>query len=533
MPNVKFNHQLSLPLILLVATLLRLWGLANKPLWVDEIYTAFYSHGKPLSEIPTGILLSVDQYWALLNDPDTPWRAAQAVTIYSNHPPLFFMAMNGWLQVLGTSVGTLRLFAVVWGVAAVAGMYTLGRCLGGPWVGKLAAVLMAVSPYGIYLSQEARHYSLAVAIAVFALANWISLLQGERSAGRWLSWIGLNALGIYVHYFYGFSLIAQWLVTVGRLLWRDYRRPQLLPWLLAMAGTLLLYLPWLSTALTHFYREGGTNWLSQSTPIWQTVLLPWLQSLVAGVFMVILFPVEQVPLWVTIVSAMIMLVVFGMLLRQFLQGWAAEPQLDLWAPIVSYGLLVFGVMIAITYGLGKDLTLAPRYFFMLYPAATAILALALAHRRPWVVGVAIAAGLVSQFLISYDIALLKPYLPGQVGRRLGKEPTIVLVAPQQESYQARALSYVLAIPPTAGAKVAFTNPASPGSWQPSLANDDAIPAKDFTLWLVEPRRPATFPSTVIFPNQTCTPVGDRIKTEGTGQQKYHCRLATLSNSVRN
>ena len=345
LPNIKFKRsQLFLPLILVVAAVLRLWKLAHKPLWVDEIYTAFYSLGRSLDEIPTDTLLPAGHYRTLLDYPDTPWQAAEAVTTYSNHPPLFFMAMNRWLHVLGTSAWSLRLFAVLWGVVAVAGIYYLGRCVGGLRVGKLAAVLMAVSPYGIYLSQEARHYSLAVAIASFALANWIALLQDKQSPGRWLSWIGLNVLGLYIHYFYSFSIIAQWLVTIGRLLWRDYRRQQLLPWLLAMAATVLCYLPWLPTALTHFYGEDGTNWLSQSTPIWQSVLLPWLQSLVAGVFMVVLLPVEQVPFWVAATSAVIMLAVFAVVLRQFLQGWRVEPQLDLWSPLVSYSLVVFGVM---------------------------------------------------------------------------------------------------------------------------------------------------------------------------------------------
>ncbi|WP_246564456.1 glycosyltransferase family 39 protein [Leptothoe spongobia] len=512
---------------MLLAAFLRLWRLAAKPLWVDELYTAFYSLGKSLKEIPLGTLLPPERYWSLLADPGTPWQAAQAVTVHSNHPPLFFMAMNGWFQGMGISVWSMRAFAVLWGLVAVAGVFYLGRRVGGPKVGTLAALLMAVSPYGIYLSQEARHYSLAVAIAVFALSSWIALLQGDRSLRHWLSWIGLNALGLYVHYFYSFSLIAQWLVTISRLLWRRHRRAQTLSWLLAMGATLLLYLPWLSNALTHFQAEGGTNWLSQSTPIWQTVVLPWLQSLIAAVFMLILLPVEQVPLWVTITSALIMLGVFSLVLFQINRGWRLEPLLDLWSPLVSYGLVVFGLMLSITYGLGKDLTLAPRYFFMLYPAVTVVAALALVYRRQWVVVVVLVAGLVSQLLISYDLALLKSYLPGQIGRRLGADaqPTLVLIAPQRNSYRARALSYVLAIPSHANVQIAFTEPATTETWQPELTNSDKIPAEKSTLWLVEPQRQIPFPPKVVLSSQTCSLVGERIKTEGTGQQKYQCVVA--------
>ncbi|MEM6256096.1 MAG: glycosyltransferase family 39 protein [Cyanobacteria bacterium P01_D01_bin.156] len=510
-----------LPLIVLLAALLRLWRLAAKPLWVDELYTTFYSLGKSFDEIPLNTLLPSSDYWSLLASPGTPGQAAQAVTVYSNHPPLFFMAMNRWLASVGTSVWSLRAFAVLWGVVAVVGMFYLGRQVAGPQVGKLAALLLAVSPYGIYLSQEARHYSLAVAIAIFSLIQWTALLQGKRSPGRWLSWIILNGLGPYIHYFYAFCIIAQWLVALGYLL--RQRRPA---WLLAMVATGLLYIPLLPTAITHFQGDSGTSWLSQSTPLWQTVILPWVQSLVAGVFMLVLLPVEQVPLGVTIPSALIMLGVFGVVLRQFIKGAAKEPLLSMGSPLVLYGAVVFGVMLGITYGLGKDLTLAPRYFFMLYPAIPLLLALGLRHCKPWVWGVAIAAGLVSQLLIAQDIALLKPYLPGQVGRRLAAadKPTVVLVAPQQASYRARALSYILAIPADSSvAQVAFTEPARTELWQPVLNNSDALPTGEVALWLVEPRRSEPFPKNVVLPRHHCGLQGDRIKTEGTRQQLYQCR----------
>lgn len=492
---------------------------------MDELYTGFYSLGKSLDEIPFDTLLPPQSYWSLLDDPGTPWQAAQALTLHSNHPPLFFMAMNRWLAALGTSVWSLRAFAVLWGGVAVAGMFYLGRRVAGPQVGKFAALLMAVSPYGIYLSQEARHYSLAVAIAIFSLVQWIALLQGKRSFWRWLTWIMLNALGLYVHYFYSFCIIAQGLIILGRMLGR--KEPW--PWFLAMAATALLYLPWLPTAVTHFQGDSGTSWLSQSTPWWQTLILPWLQSLVAGVFMVVLLPVEQVPLPVTIVSALIMLAVFGIMMGQVWRGAKKEPLLTLRSPMVAYGAAVFGTMMVITYGLGKDLTLAPRYFFMLYPAVTLILALGLRHCRTWVWGLAIAAGLVSQLFIAQDMALLKPYLPGQVGRRLAadNQPTVVLVAPQQARYRARSLSYILAMPAeNAAIQVAFTAPASTDPWQPNLSN--TLPPETLNLWLVEPKRPVPFPETVVLPNHTCRLQGDRIKTEGTRQQQYQCAPASAN-----
>lgn len=546
----KTSQWYFLPLVLLLAVALRLYRLAAKPLWVDEIYTAFYSLGKSLETIPFRELLPLERYWALISGPRTPWQAAQAVTMNSNHPPLFFMLMNGWLQSVGTSVWSLRAFAVLWGVVAVAGVFYLGRRVGGDRTGQIAAVLMAVSPYGIYLSQEARHYSLAIAIATFALLNWVALLQGDRTLFRWLSWVILNALGLYVHYFYGFGVIAQCLV-VAAIIVNQLQNPalpvrrtlsQAFGWLMAIVSIGVLYFPWLPTAIIHFQSENGTSWLSHDMPLYQTVLYPLIHSLAAAVFMLVMLPVEQVPLWVAIPCALIMLSVFGVVLRQFIRGWqqasrsriaysnySKDSLLQAGAPLVGYGLVVFAIMMLITYGLGKDLTRAPRYFFMLYPVVSVGLAMGLMRQRRWVLNVAIAAGILSQILISHDIALLKPYLPGQIGRRLAAEPasTVVLIAPSQDSYRALALSYTLAVPRPSTAQIALTEPANINVWRPDV-NFGESPIEGATLWLIEPKREAPFPHTVVLPAQRCLPTGEKISTEGTRQQRYQCGDATDS-----
>ncbi|MEM8503656.1 MAG: glycosyltransferase family 39 protein [Cyanobacteria bacterium P01_D01_bin.1] len=536
-----------LPLVLLLAAVLRLYRLAAKPLWVDEIYTAFYSLGKRLETIPVRELLPPEQYWALISDPGTPWQAAQTVTTQSNHPPLFFMLMNGWLQSVGTSVWSLRAFAVLWGLVAVVGVYRLGRRVGGDLTGQIAAALMAVSPYGIYLSQEARHYSLAIAIATFALLNWVALLQGDRTLFRWLSWVGLNALGLYVHYFYGFGIIAQGLITATALIKQLQTRAwtigqtlnQAFGWLIAIASIGVLYLPWLPSAIAHFQSEGGTSWLSHDIPLYQTVLYPLVHTLAAAVFMLVMLPVEQVPLWVAIPCALVMLGVFGAVLRQFVQGWrqearaqavysdySQEPLLQAGAPLVGYVLVVFAIMMLITYGLGKDLTRAPRYFFVLYPAVSVVLAMGLVRQRRWVLNVAIAAGILSQILISHDIALLKPFLPGQVGSRIAAEPSaVVLIAPNLDSYRALSLSYILAIPQGSTAQIALTQSASSSSWQPDIVMGSKARSETSILWLIEPKRGIPFPTEVRLPTQSCLSTGEQISTEGTRQQKYQCHTA--------
>ena len=355
-------------------------------------------------------------------------------------------------------------------------------------------------------------------------------------------------------------LLPQWLVTAIVLLRQFRDRSQTLGqtlaqafgWLMAIVSTALVYLPWAPTAIAHLQSDGGTSWLSHDIPLYQTVLYPLVQTLAAAVFMLIMLPVEQVPLWVSIPSALVMLGVFGVVLRQFIQGWrqksevktsrleasrlkASQPTKG--APLGGYSLVVFAIIMLITYGLGKDLTRAPRYFFMLYPAVSVLLAIGLKRRRRWVLTMAIAAGILSQILISYDIALLKPFLPGQIGQRIAAEtsPTVVLIAPGQDSYRALSLSYILAIPQSISqpiaqsstVQVALTEPATPGVWQPKISG--SVP-KDSVLWLIEPKREIPFPQKAVLPPQMCLPAGEPISTEGTRQQRYRCSATDQSAS---
>lgn len=553
-----------------VASLLRFWKLDAKPLWGDEIYTAFYSLGKSLADVPAEKLLSLDDYWALLSYPPEsgPWQAAYAVTTYSNHPPLFFMLMNYWLRWWGCSIWSLRSLPVLFGVVSVAGGYYLGRHIGGAKVGRYTAMLMAVSPYSIYLSQEARHYSLAVAIATFSLLNWLFLLKPsfvqerldqerfsqerldkeslvqansikadrlDRSKYRWIAWISLNSLGFWVHYFYVFCIAAQWTIVLCRL-WqqRSAASAQRLirQWLGAMGMTLLLCAPLLPTVLSHLQAEGSTSWLSRSIPWWQTLVLPWIQSMAAGVFMLVLLPVEAGSIWVQSLSAIAMLGVFWLVVQQSilgprstqLSGRARPRERFREKPLVSYGLCVLAFIFMVTYISGKDLTVAPRYLFTLYPAVAAIIASRLAHRR-WVVGIAIAAGLLSQIFITQNLALLKPYLPGQIGAHLAasSQPTVVLISPPPPFFQSRIFSYIFAIPRRANTLVGRTDSAPSEEWALRRSDIEGRPLESFTLWLVEVHRQAPFPPAVSLPNSLCLPQGEPLTTQGTKQQQYHCK----------
>ena len=93
---------------------------------------------------------------------------------------------------------------------AVALPYRLGRRLGfGSLTATLAAALMAISPYAIWHSQDARMYALSLALTL--ASTWLALALfaqvGVRVYG--LVYVLVSWLALQTHYFAVFVLLAQ------------------------------------------------------------------------------------------------------------------------------------------------------------------------------------------------------------------------------------------------------------------------------------------------------------------------------------
>jgi hypothetical protein len=133
----------------------------------------------------------------------------------------------------------------------VALTFDLGRLLTGPWIGLGAAFLAAVNPFQVYYAQEARMYMLLAVLTVGTILALIRLVEGAS----WPVWVVLvlcEAGGLYTHYSFVFVVLVLnlafglWLALSwrrGPVIWRA------LNWLLSQVVVVLLYLPWLPTAV--------------------------------------------------------------------------------------------------------------------------------------------------------------------------------------------------------------------------------------------------------------------------------------------
>ena len=390
----------ALLLLCALGASLRWWNLGLKPAWGDEWSTLVFSLGNGYQGIPLNQAISLETLLSPLQKPEVmQWhQVLERLGQESNHPPLFFLALHGWLRVLApphawVDVTLARAFSVLWGVAAIPLSFGLmQRWTGSRTIALLGASMMTLSPFGVYLAQEARHYTLSL---IWLLGLLAYLYQAQRSVRThhplpWLHvflWIGLNSLGLATHFFYGLGLGAaalvlgvDWIKAWGDRTLAPWSSP---PWIrlyLVALGTLSTTLVWLPT----WHSVPGTSlttWLERRE-LWAPAgrLLLWILTTV------MLLPVEGVPNAGAIVSAVILVIAFlaslgllllGLLRRELDHGDTSRP--SPWYTLGGFILAALAIVLGLIYGFNNDLSLAPRYQFFYSPAVILLWSLWIFH----------------------------------------------------------------------------------------------------------------------------------------------------------
>jgi uncharacterized membrane protein len=499
-------HYALLLAILLLGLGLRFWHLDSKPLWLDEVLSALFTMGRSYKDVPREQffpLTALDRLFTL--QPATCSRIAGTIATESVHPPLFFCLMHRWLVLLNAEnwVWALRSLPALIGVGAIGAVYHLNRVAFSKTAGLVAAALMAVSPFAVYLSQEARHYTLPMLLITLALAGLVQMQQDvmRRSVRPWLwlGWVAMNSLGLYVHYFFALAIVAQvgalggWMVMQrsGRRYWGFFGG--------AIGGIILSYLPWLPTMIAHAGRP-ESDWLIPYKPDWLDRVAPLYQTVVGWVLMVIALPVENQP-FVMRITVGVIIAVFALWLisRVFVGFRSLWKTLELRPSTILILGFTVGVILqffAIVYILGKDLTVVPRYNFVYYPGVCALLGACLSERQSRKALIAaVLVGLVSSSFVVNNWVFQKSYRPDQVARAIAfdrDKPLITVVSYTSLQEIALGLSFALElrqqVPPKAvenSVRFAFLNRSQgyPQVWRTLVKLPQSL-SLPLNLWVV-------------------------------------------------
>ncbi|MDP9170321.1 MAG: glycosyltransferase family 39 protein [Acidobacteriota bacterium] len=249
----------ALGALTLLGLCLRVIGL-NTGLWWDEIFFLIVSVRHPLTQI---------------------------VTVFpgDNQHPLY--SVLAWMSVnaFGEEAWSLRLPAMIFGVASIPMLYLLGASVATRAEALLAAAFLAVSYHHVWFSQDARGYS---ALAFWTLASTYFLLRGIRSRTRapWMAYGVVTSLGAYTHLTMMFLIVSHVVICAGMVIRERKTDPQGKFWryplqgfLLTAALTFLFYAPILTQIQTFFLHKPSTM-KAVSTPRW--ALLETIRVLILG-----------------------------------------------------------------------------------------------------------------------------------------------------------------------------------------------------------------------------------------------------------
>ncbi|WP_333404394.1 glycosyltransferase family 39 protein [Microcoleus sp. MON1_C1] len=486
MTELMMNNKQLLLLFLwtAIAFILRFANLDWKPLWTDEFSTLVFSLGNSFRGVPLDRAIDLSTLLQPLQ-----FRVGAGIAdvlnhllLESNHPPVYFMLAHWWMRLFGPTEDSLvwigRALPALLGVISVPAIYFLGKfAFSSRLVGQCAAAMMAVSPYGIYLAQEARHYTLGILLVIaslFCLVLAAKKLQQRAPLPIWavLLWVVVNCLGIAVHYFFALTLCAEAIALIA-VIWHQFQgklpidnsqQPniwqfQILWRFFAVAmGTLAGGLVWLPVFLSNKYGSELTNWIVSGDRTFLNWIAPIFQALAGWITVMSLLPVESPNLAVVVASAIAMTIFFILVLPILFSAL----KISLKTPDSRLGTVIFGgfvigsifLFFSFAYILGIDLTRGARYNFVYFPGVILLLGAILAvifntptAKSQWfnlraievpgkkAVVLILAMGFFSGVTVNSNLGYRKYYKPDlliPIIRQLSKVP--VLIATTQKTH---------------------------------------------------------------------------------------------------
>lgn len=186
--RVQVAEYLLLALILLVAAGLRFYHLGAKGLWGDEIWTTTWSQ-----------VSLRDVFVTLTRPPDMP-------LIYA----LVHLSTR-----IATSEFWVRFPAGLFGVIGVFAQYLLMKQWFARRLALLGALLLAIAPFHIWYSQDARYYTVFTAFSLLSLYFfWRVLKANPLQPIAWVGYLVTTIALIYTHIFGYWVVLAEGLFGV-------------------------------------------------------------------------------------------------------------------------------------------------------------------------------------------------------------------------------------------------------------------------------------------------------------------------------
>jgi len=156
------------------------------------------------------------------------------------------------MKVLDQSEFAARYLSLLFGVVSVPIILQLGKAMGRPKIGALAALLLAINPFQVWHAQDVRNYTFWPALSMAGMCFLLVALRDGKTR-YWVGYTATTLLSLYAHYYDLFMLLFQNLFVLGFIVWRWRQkgafsvalRRTAYTWIAIQALLTLAFGPWL------------------------------------------------------------------------------------------------------------------------------------------------------------------------------------------------------------------------------------------------------------------------------------------------
>lgn len=223
--------------ILFLSLFIRVYGLGDENIWIDEVFSVRLAN-LSLSEIV-------------------------AETSQDVHTPFYYMILHYWVAIFGDSEFSVRFPSAVFGFLAVFMIYKTGSLIFDKRTGVLSSLILGLSVFHIFYSQDARMYSLMSLLTLVSFYSFIRLLR-ERSLVFAVGYVLSSALLIYTHYFGVFIIIAQNIYVLTLLPASEHDcKLSFRRWVLLQVLVTFLFAPWVVVLVEQILKVRGGYWIPE------------------------------------------------------------------------------------------------------------------------------------------------------------------------------------------------------------------------------------------------------------------------------
>lgn len=236
----KFDAKSCLIAICIMGFLLRLFHISYESMWFDEIASFVAVREPTLAEV------------------------IETTYVTERTPPLYLVLLHGWTKVFGFSEFSMRVPSAICGFLTIPVMYILAKSLFGNRGALLSSLLLSISPFHIWYSQEARSFTMLVLLTLSSIVFFLRIFLGQTRPARhdYLLYVSVTCLAMYTNYLALFTIIAE-----NTLVFHKWLKKKTLPcrWFSAQVLVALLSIVPLSLFLTKQVFTGYEMGYSRAT----------------------------------------------------------------------------------------------------------------------------------------------------------------------------------------------------------------------------------------------------------------------------